>query len=680
AVPARPKSDKPLKLVAVPAQKLAEHLCQTGLLSVIENPYIKPQWTSLRTLPGARNCIFMGPADRGKTRAAYQWIHDLTLPDRYGWVVLRPEKGFIPVDVNKIEVVYATYYGMEECGASKAILFADDLPLFLAPEDSGTDASNAVKRLLDWFAGLESFRRDRRFVGTIRSELMHDKPGWPDSLVGLGKVEIFRVEPLSEDQRRALWKGLPEGKVRGEKSPEKIQLEIAEDFLDAVVPREADPEAIAYYAKAMAEKGKDLLSAEDSASFDADVTKIWLAETWPVNHDTYGLAASVFLTLSRFLEAGTRPDSGFPNSLSPDWEFHAVFGPPLLAENGGRPEEYVPAVERMLKDGHAEGEAGEWVRPRFDFLLQATSLGNIEVGLPDSEWFAQQALNLSPSSQWLLSQHLSSAGRAWWDKSVTLYWLDGQAWGLHDMGARDSTNRSHYYEQALVAYDELVGRFGDDEMPEVRKWVAKALFIKGATLRQLNRPEDELDAWDELLGRFGDDETPEVRKWGSTALFSKGVVLRQLNRPEDALAAYDLLVARFGDDEAPEVRKWVAKALFYKGVTLGELNRPADELAVYDELLGRLGDDETRAQTADRTSPCRPPLCPYPQAVEFLLRNDPVSVVPADLVVVVEHLEERDAALHQVFKRRLVEQARGERVVLAREPLAAVVQLLHLER
>ena len=55
----------------------------------------------------------------------------------------------------------------------------------------------------------------------------------------------------------------------------------------------------------------------------------------------------------------------------------------------------------------------------------------------------------------------------------------------------------------IVAYDELIDRFGDAAEPLLREQVAEALLYKGITLGELDRHDAEIAAYDELIERFG---------------------------------------------------------------------------------------------------------------------------------------------------------------------------------
>ena len=187
----------------------------------------------------------------------------------------------------------------------------------------------------------------------------------------------------------------------------------------------------------------------------------------------------------------------------------------------------------------------------------------------------------------------------------------------------------------VAAYEEVIRRFGESEIPAVLGWVAKALVNKGAALGALNRPQEALEACDEVVRRFGESDNPTlresvasallnrakpldalnrlhdvletcdevVRRFGESdmpallesvaaALVNRGIAFDELNQPQDALESYDEAIRRFGESEVLAVLEWVAKALVNKGAALGTLNRPQDALESYDEVVRRFGESE----------------------------------------------------------------------------------------
>jgi tetratricopeptide (TPR) repeat protein len=117
------------------------------------------------------------------------------------------------------------------------------------------------------------------------------------------------------------------------------------------------------------------------------------------------------------------------------------------------------------------------------------------------------------------------------------------------------------YEASVVAFDDVLRRFGDADEPKLREQVAMALSNKGVALRESGDYEAAVAAYDDVLRRFGDAKEPKLREQVAKALFNKGFALRKSGDYEAAVAAYDDVVSRFGDADEPKLREPVAKAL-----------------------------------------------------------------------------------------------------------------------
>ena len=98
--------------------------------------------------------------------------------------------------------------------------------------------------------------------------------------------------------------------------------------------------------------------------------------------------------------------------------------------------------------------------------------------------------------------------------------------------------------------------------------VAKALFIKGVTLEQIQQPELAIAVYDELVQRFGQANEVAILEHVAKALLNKGFALGQMQQPEAAIAVYDELVRRFGQANEMAILEQVAKALTNKGFAL----------------------------------------------------------------------------------------------------------------
>ncbi len=147
-------------------------------------------------------------------------------------------------------------------------------------------------------------------------------------------------------------------------------------------------------------------------------------------------------------------------------------------------------------------------------------------------------------------------------------------------------------QEALEACDEVVRRFGESDNPTLRESVASALLNRAKPLGALNRLHDALETCDEVVRRFGESDTPSLLESVAAALVNRGIAFDELNQPQDSLESYDEAIRRFGESEVLAVLEWVAKALVNKGAALGTLNRPQDALESYDEVVRRFGESE----------------------------------------------------------------------------------------
>ena len=147
-------------------------------------------------------------------------------------------------------------------------------------------------------------------------------------------------------------------------------------------------------------------------------------------------------------------------------------------------------------------------------------------------------------------------------------------------------------QAAISTYDEVAGRFGDSDAPELQVPVATALFNKGVAQEQLGDAQAAISTYDEVAGRFGDSDAPELQVPVATALVNKGVAQGQLGDAQAAISTYDEVAGRFGDSDAPELQVPVATALVNKGVAQGQLGDAQAAISTYDEVAGRFGDSD----------------------------------------------------------------------------------------
>ena len=153
---------------------------------------------------------------------------------------------------------------------------------------------------------------------------------------------------------------------------------------------------------------------------------------------------------------------------------------------------------------------------------------------------------------------------------------------------------------ALAAYEfsrleDVATSFTRARESSVDEVSAIAGYNLGVVLGELGRSVEAVAAYEQMVGRYGDDPAPALRELVAKALVNKGVELGVLGRSVEAVAAYEQVVGRYGDDPTPALRELVAKALVNKGVRLGVLGRSVEEVAAYEQVVGWYGDDPAPA-------------------------------------------------------------------------------------
>ena len=166
--------------------------------------------------------------------------------------------------------------------------------------------------------------------------------------------------------------------------------------------------------------------------------------------------------------------------------------------------------------------------------------------------------------------------------------------GLDEVVALSNVVHEHLaageLDEALVASETLIDRFGESTDPEVAHGVALTLYNTGTTLYHEGRFEAALAPYQDLVALYLDSTDPTVQIDVADTLFNLALVLHELDRHEDELATFET-VDMFRDSDDPDMAPLVAKGLNNKGITLYELGRSDDEqLAAFDEVISRYGD------------------------------------------------------------------------------------------
>jgi tetratricopeptide (TPR) repeat protein len=126
---------------------------------------------------------------------------------------------------------------------------------------------------------------------------------------------------------------------------------------------------------------------------------------------------------------------------------------------------------------------------------------------------------------------------------------------------------------------------------ETDQVVAWALLCLGLALGRLNRREVAVVAYDEVIARFGGTTHPLTVVRVVWAMYNKALALSHLGRREEAICAYDALIAAFAHATDRRVRPRVAWSLWEKSKLLGEVGRGAEVVEQYEKLVAR--HDET---------------------------------------------------------------------------------------
>ena len=208
-------------------------------------------------------------------------------------------------------------------------------------------------------------------------------------------------------------------------------------------------------------------------------------------------------------------------------------------------------------------------------------------------------------------------------------------------------------EESVLAHFEVVGRFGDSAAPQIRAWVAAALYSIAVAQARLGRADEAVGRLrrpagavrrrarrrDPAAGRLG-ARGPRLERAGhggstrrsrtttarspcsgragprssasaaAQALAHKAWALKQLGRVDEAVETYEQLVERFGDDEHPALRRLVASALLSSGIALEQQGRYARAVAAYEDVFARFRADpdpevrDTCARGASTTRAC----------------------------------------------------------------------------
>lgn len=469
--------------------------------------------------------VVMGPSKVGKSRAAFEAVRHCAPGSRTRLVA--------PVDAGAVSALTTA----SDDRGPHDVLWLDDLEPFL--NDGLT------------LAALEAWR-DRNDGGIVvatyggkGSERLGDRAiGGLGSIASqvLGSAEEIPLEATTADEIRAV------------RVPPGLAASLARHGLAA-------------YLVAAPELDRKLVTrrhAPGDVECPEGAAAVYAAVDWARCGRTDAISARTLRTLwQHYLPPHTEPsEDAFERAL--DWACRPVSGSVSLLQRG----EGYAAFDYVVRSVRDRPASGSPPGPVWEAAIetahdaQATSVAHA----------AYLHRELERSMVALTRARRSSTG-------------DVAAMAGYNLGVvLDDLDR---VADAVLAYDEVLSRFGAQPEPALRDDIRVALlFNKGAALGKLGRSEEAVAAYDELLARYLEATDPELRAQAAKALVNKGFRLAHLGRREESIAIYDQVLERFGG--ADDMNEQVARALVGKGFMLGELGRLDAEIAVYDELVARL--------------------------------------------------------------------------------------------
>jgi tetratricopeptide (TPR) repeat protein len=260
------------------------------------------------------------------------------------------------------------------------------------------------------------------------------------------------------------------------------------------------------------------------------------------------------------------------------------------ADAGELPSELRDAVRDKLRQGRAQGDAGEPLAAiaLFDEVLAAHAASpHPELRRQCARALVHKAFCLLALSRFADVVDAADAMDASYgaDASTAMQeqvalCLQYKSTALDRLGQRDDEMRVH---------DQIVARWGNSELPELRARVAGALFRKGAALRKAGRPAEAVACYDEVVARTAVARDGALQLWAARSMVNKAKVLEKLGDAAGQAKAYRVLIARFGESGDAALRGRVANACEWLAEAEGRQGRVEAQRAALEQALGRFG-------------------------------------------------------------------------------------------
>jgi len=136
-------------------------------------------------------------------------------------------------------------------------------------------------------------------------------------------------------------------------------------------------------------------------------------------------------------------------------------------------------------------------------------------------------------------------------------------------------NRLTDWLDSVAFHHRFLDEFGTDVNMTIEKDVALGLSNLATALDRLGRHEEEIDAYERILRRWADSDVPYLRDRCARASWRKGATEYDLGRTQDAEQTYTA-GARYLRDESVDTRIEAAKSGVNLSVLQRKLNRPDD--------------------------------------------------------------------------------------------------------
>ena len=145
------------------------------------------------------------------------------------------------------------------------------------------------------------------------------------------------------------------------------------------------------------------------------------------------------------------------------------------------------------------------------------------------------------------------------------------------------------YDKVIESVDQTLAFWNTISNQASDPFIARFCLMKAFAHGQLGDFQTAIVAYGEMVNRFGVSDTPEIQEYIAVALVGKGVMRAELGDYDGAIATCDDVVERFGTSNTPELQVWIAEALAHKGEIQDVIGHMADALRTCEELEGRLG-------------------------------------------------------------------------------------------